>query len=141
MGWSYRMSPSRASCTANTCGGLEAEGWGEPARRTTALKCHVFPAGAERRRRLPAHEARGPTSRHHPAALPRVFSGGHVPRPLRDECHVPGVRTPVRARTRFVQGAMYVSYGIGIVYIGVLASLPTRLWSRSSASLRPPAVL
>src|SRR5438552_9772404 len=99
------------------------EGLGEPARRTTARKCHVFPAGAERRRRLTAHEARGSTSRHHPAALPRVFSGGHVPRPLRDECHVPGVRTPVRARTRFFQGAMYVSYGIGIVYIGVLAIL------------------
>src|SRR5213594_1672540 len=66
------MSPPRASSTANTAGGLDSKGWGEPARRTTARKCHVFPAGAERRRRLTAHEARGSTSRHHPAALPRI---------------------------------------------------------------------
>src|SRR5207249_7524639 len=77
---------------------------GEPARRTTARKCYVFLAGAERRRRLTGHDARGSTSRHHPAALPRVSSGGHVPRPLRNEYHVPGVRTPVRARTRLFSG-------------------------------------
>src|SRR5438034_4240468 len=86
--WSYWMSPPRPCSTANTSGGLDSKGWGEPARRTTARKCHVFPAGAERRRRLTAHDARGSTSRHHPAAVPRVSSGGHVPRPLRDECHV-----------------------------------------------------
>src|SRR6266704_3971628 len=89
---------------ANTSGGLDSNGWGEPARRTTARKCHVFPAGAERRRRLTGHDARGSTSRYHPAALPRVSSGGHVPRPLRDEYHVPGVRTPVRARTGLFSG-------------------------------------
>src|SRR5438034_176677 len=79
--WSYWMSPPRPCSTANTSGGLDSKGWGEPARRTTARKCHVFPAGAERRRRLTAHDARGSTSRHHPAAVPRVSSGGHVPRP------------------------------------------------------------
>src|SRR5205809_7659666 len=98
------MSPPHSSSTANAAGGLVSKGWWEHDSRTTARNCHVFPAGAERLRRLTVHDARGSTSRHHPAALPRVSSGGHVPRPLRNEYHVPGVRTPVRARTRLFSG-------------------------------------
>src|SRR2546422_8693289 len=52
------------------------EGVGEPARRTTARKCHVFPARAERRRRLTSHEAPRAASPRHPATPPPGVSGG-----------------------------------------------------------------
>src|SRR2546428_11804446 len=49
------------------------EGVGGPARRTTARKWHVFPAGAPRRRRLTAHEGRGSAFPPHPAGPAPVF--------------------------------------------------------------------
>src|SRR5437016_12494611 len=41
----------------------------------------------------------------------------------------------------FFQGAMYVSYGIGIVYFGVLAILANAFLVRTSAWFLRPAVL
>src|SRR5437016_2530054 len=64
MVWSYRMSPPRASSTANTSGGLDSKGWGNRLGVDGRLYCRDSPRLGSGRVALFVRDLGAPERRH-----------------------------------------------------------------------------